>query len=98
MDRVIVDIHVDEDGDVKLDIPSGVKIAPGDYKAELKAAPFSPEEDAPWTEEELKAALESHPVPANQMISGGWEHLGIEDSAVWVEELRRREEEKSAWR
>ena len=97
MDKVIVDIHVDEDGDVTLNIPPDAKIAPGDYKTKLPAALFSPEENAPWTPEELRAALTPHPVPANQIKTGGWEDLGIEDSAKWVEDLRRDEEERRQW-
>ena len=56
-----------------------------------------PDEQWLWTEEELKGLFEFNPVPAEKIVTGGWEDMGITDSQAWVEEQRRIEQEQRGW-
>lgn len=53
------------------------------------------EEDVTWTKEELEELLTpEEPLTGEEMIAqgyfGGWEAMGIEDGAEWVNQLRAR--------
>jgi len=86
--RVTVKGQLTEDGQVKIDLPEGWQ--PGEITVELSL-------EREWSNEELDELLRSEPVPASQIKTGGWEHLGIEDSVEYVEELRRKRQEKTQW-
>ncbi len=93
--------RITEDGELQLNEPEELHdLKPGEVEVTVVSTQVvqpQSSEDVIWTEEELKKALTFHPVPANQMKTGGWEDVGIEDSEKWVEELRRKEELKRQW-
>jgi hypothetical protein len=58
-------------------------------------------EDAPLTEDELKELLRSEPMTGAEIIAAGltgtWADLDIEDGAEWVNEQKRRRQERNRW-
>ena len=79
-----------KDGKLAVELPENV--VDGEVEVTL------PVQDAEvWTDAEIQEFMTFKPVPANQLKTGGWEGMDIEDSAEWVEELRRKEEERQGW-
>lgn len=67
----------------------------------VEAAPAA-EEEAPWTDEEIRAMINPQPKTGAEIVAllkemggEGWDH--ITDSAAWVEELRRKSQERYKW-
>ena len=83
--------QITEEGELKLDLPSGLPAGEVWVTIEI------PEEPA-WTEDELKRALEITPMTGAEIIAagltGGWADQGITDSVAWVEEQRRKRRER----
>jgi len=90
--------HITEDGKLEVELPSG--LPPGEVEVTLrvetqaKTETIDEDDDTPLTDEEIAELLIPKPVPAHLIKTGGWEHMGIEDSVEWVNELRRKEEER----
>ena len=58
--------------------------------------------DVTWTDEEIAELLTpKEPMTGKKMVEagliGGWEHMGIEDSAEWVNEQRAKRRKKLNW-
>lgn len=91
-------VEIDESGEVTLHLPDDF---PRGQRGQLKVV-FMPdtdvtEDDEPWTDEEIEEALNFTPVPAEGIVTGGWEDLGITDSVEWSKERRRQRREKRGW-
>ncbi len=89
-----------KDGELNIDLPENVIDGEIEVKLPVIGAEI-PWEDRPWTEEELEELL--HPDPktgaeiAKSTSIGAWAHLGIEDGVGWVQEQRRKRQEKNRW-
>lgn len=90
MDTVIVKGILTEDGQIVVELPDGWKA--GEIELEVPVEP-----QATYTDEELAELLTPNPKPANEIETGGWEDMGIQDSVAFVEEMRRKRREKSQW-
>ena len=77
-----------QDGKIEVVLPEGWQ--PGEVNVEINIDPA-------FTDEELKELLQSNPKPANQIETGGWEDLGIDDGVSYVEEMRRKRRKKNQW-
>lgn len=82
---------ITEDGELKLDLPSGLPPGEARITIEIPAEPV-------WTEDELKWALQTTPMTGAEIVeaglTGGWEDQGITDGATWVEEQRQKRRER----
>jgi hypothetical protein len=61
------------------------------------------EDENEWTEEELAELLKpKKPMTGKEMVAaglyGGWEDIGIEDGAEWVNQQKAIRKAKSPWR
>jgi hypothetical protein len=86
--------YVTESHEIRAELPDWIQLPPG--KVELIVRPIeggSDDTSPGWTEAELDAMLTFHPVPADQIVTGGWEDIGITDSQEWVEQQRRKHQE-----
>ncbi len=87
---------ITEDGKLVVELPEG--LPSGDVELTLKVSEEEDPENRPWTEEELREAFVFTPKSGAEIIAagltGGWEDHGITDSAAWVEEVRRKQEER----
>jgi hypothetical protein len=93
--------RITENGELEVKLPEG--LPPVEVKIDM-TLPVQPEElpweERPWTEEEIQEMLKSGtPLTGAEIVKlleeeGGWEHMGITDGAEWVEELRRKEQER----
>ena len=83
--------RITEDGELKLDLPSG--LPPGEARITIEI-PIA----AGWTSEEIDKALKVEPMTGAEIVAsgllGGWKDEGITDSAAWVEEQRRKRRER----
>lgn len=80
------------DGKIEVDLPENWQ--PGEIELVI------PSNETVWTDEEwaeIEKLLEPNPKPANEIETGGWEDLGIEDSVAFVEEMRRKRRERNQW-
>jgi hypothetical protein len=90
-----------KNGELKIDLPKNVI----DGEIEVKLAVVQDEipwEDRPWTDEELEELLRPEsPMTGAEIVAagltGGWEHLGIEDSVEWLNEQKRKRNQKRKW-
>jgi hypothetical protein len=97
MVAILLKGYVNESGELKVDIPDWIKLPPGVVKVTIQQIPSSEETQPGWTDEELDELLTFHPTPAEDMVAGGWEDMGITDSQSWVEEQRRKQAEERGW-
>jgi hypothetical protein len=92
--------YITDDGQLKVELPEGWQ--PGEVEVTIavteKSGDDIPWEERPWTQEELDESLKFNPIPAENIVPGGWEDMGIEDSVQWVEEQRRKMMEGRGWR
>lgn len=60
-----------------------------------------PSEDETWTDEELAALSQITPMTGAEIVAaglvGGWQDLGIEDGAEWVNDQKRRRKVRNQW-
>jgi len=86
--------QITEDGELKLELPSGLPAGEARITIEIPAEPK-------WTADELKRALQTTPMTGAEIVeaglTGGWEDQGITDSVAWVEEQRRKRRERHQW-
>ena len=86
-------------GKIEIDLPENV--IDGEIEVTVPVAETAgeeiPWEERPWTDEEIAEFFKFEGKPLGEIETGGWEDMDIEDSAEWVEELRRKEEERSKW-
>jgi hypothetical protein len=92
MEKLYLSGIITEDGRLEVTLPPGTPPGPAGVIVE----PL--DENRPWTEEEIRAALVHHPKTGAEIAAsdaiGSWAHLGIEDPVAWVEEVRRKEREQ----
>jgi len=59
------------------------------------------DDEIAWTDEEIAEMLQPDPKTGAEIVAlghtGGWEHLGIEDSVEWLQEQRRKRREARGW-
>ncbi len=90
-----------KDGELNIDLPENVM--DGEIEVKLPVAEDAIAwEDRPWMEDELEELLRPEPPMTGAEIvaaglTGGWEHLGIEDSVEWLNEQKRRRKEQRKW-
>jgi hypothetical protein len=92
--------HVPKSGELKVQLPDEFQEVDVEVRVTAVRNAANEEielEDVPLTDEEIKELLKPNPLPASQIIGGGWEHKGITDSQHWVEERRRKEREQRGW-
>ena len=99
--------HVKKGGKVTLQLPpefedDEVRITVESVRrTEATPAEEIPWEDRPWTKEAIEALLRPNPSTLGEIAQspefGAWADLGIEDSQAWVDEVRRKEEERRKW-
>jgi hypothetical protein len=93
--------RITEDGELEVKLPEG--LPPVEVKIDM-TLPVQPEElpweERPWTEEELRELMRFEAKTGVEIAKflqeegGGWEDMGITDSAAFVDELRRKQRER----
>jgi hypothetical protein len=86
--------YITEDGQLKVELPEGWQ--PGEVEVTIavteKSGDEIPWEERPWTQEELDESLKFKPVPAEDIVPGGWEVSESvkdwPDSAIMVRMMR----------
>lgn len=76
------------DGKIELDLPEGWQS--GEVQVSIIIEPT-------FTDEELDEMMVSNPKPANQIETGGWEDVAIDDSVEWVKNQRRKNQRDNQW-
>lgn len=95
--------HITEDGRLEVSLPAGLPPGEVDVTLELPNTDALPWELRPWTDEEIAeltkpgVAKSGAEIVANLRREGGWEDVDITDSAEWVRELRRKQQERRKW-
>lgn len=63
--------------------------------------PKTPTAEPPWTDEELEHLIQPDPRTGAEIVAmgltGGWEHLDIDDGATWVNEQKAKRRRKNQW-
>ena len=97
--RQTVHGYLNDKGEIEIDLPENWQ--PGEIQVLVPVKDDTPESDwenQPWTEEELKEMLTFRPSTMGEILKSGLVGSGadleIEDSAEYVEKLRRNEEEQ----
>lgn len=87
--------HITEDGKLEIELPEGLPSGEVEVMLQVRTqAEVDADDDTPLTPEEIAELLIPKPVPGHLIQTGGWEDMGITDSVEWVNELRRKEEER----
>jgi hypothetical protein len=95
--------QITEDGEIRIDVPEGVQLPPGEVRVTLQlvtdAAPEVSDETL-WTDEELAELLKIEPKSGAEALAelekldsiygNPWTEKGITDSVEWVLEQRRK--------
>ena len=92
-------------GQLELELPEG--LPSGKVHVTLEITPAVDDltwEERPWTDEELEALLKVEPKTGMEiaaeiqagMLGDGWSHIKV-SGAEWVEEQRRKWQERSKW-
>jgi hypothetical protein len=93
--------HITHDGKLECDLPAGLPAGEVEVVIELPDSLELAPGDQTWIEAELDALLQHEPRTAVEIAAsdavGSWKHLNITDSAAWVEQVRRKEQEHHAW-
>src|SRR5215212_3487095 len=94
MNKIELTAYVDETGELKLKLPPEFH-GEVDVIVESKSyLPTGTNQGEPTREEDdLSKLPDFNPVPAKDIVGGGWEDMGITDSQAWVDEVRRKDEE-----
>jgi hypothetical protein len=74
----------------KLDVTLPENVQDGEAEVIIPIA----DDETPFADEEIREFLTFRALPAEQIVTGGWEHRDIGDSVEWAAALRRREEER----
>lgn len=90
--------HVTEDGELIFDPPKNLPPGKVEITIEVPRKPAPIDEDQSFTDEEIRELLIFEPKSGKEVIeeglTGGWEDMGITDPVAWVEEQRRKIEER----
>ncbi len=93
MDAIEVEGHVNQDGELEIELPT--PLPPGKVRVRIERV------EEPLTEEEAARLVRTRPASGAEIVAsqavGGWAELGIEDGQAWVDELRRRRKERRRW-
>jgi hypothetical protein len=83
--------HITEEGELKLDLPSGLPAGEARITIEIPVEMAKPSEA-------LTRSLQIEPLTGAEIVAagltGGWAEEGITDGAAWVEEQRRKRRER----
>jgi hypothetical protein len=89
--------RINASGHLEVDLPEG--LPPGEVRIRIELA--EGEDVAPLTDAELDELMRPQPMTGAELVAagltGGWQELGIEDGAAWVEEVRRKRKERRVW-
>lgn len=89
--------RINESGQLEVALPEG--LPPGEVRIRIELA--EGENVAPLTDAELDELMRPQPMTGAEIVAagltGGWQDVGIEDGAAWVEEVRRKRKERRAW-
>lgn len=83
--------YITEDGQLNVELPEHHPTGEVTVTIETPHTEGTSWEERPWTDEELDQMLQSKPIPAKDIVAGGWEALNITDRQAWVEEQRRKD-------
>lgn len=94
--------RITETGELEIKLPEGLPAGEVQVTVEMpaEAAAEIPWEERPWTDEEIREMMHFEAKTGAEIArmikeeGGGWEDMGITDSAEWVDELRRKELER----
>jgi hypothetical protein len=93
--------RITEKGELEVKLPEGLPPVEVGIEMTLPVPPEElPWEERPWAEEELKELMRFEAKTGAEIAKflqeggGGWEDMGITDSAAFVDELRRKEQER----
>ena len=87
-----------ENGELKVELPDNVVDGEVEVTIPISDEDELPWEERAWTEAELTDMLNFEGKSLGDIETGGWENLGITDSLEFVEDVRRKEEERhSKW-
>jgi hypothetical protein len=87
-----------KNGELKVDLPDNVQDGEVEVTIPVSDTGELPWEERPWAEDELADMLNFEGKSLGEIETGGWEDLEITDSVSFVEDLRRKEEERhSKW-
>jgi hypothetical protein len=82
---------ITEEGTLKLELPAGLPVGEARITIEIPSEPR-------WTAADLDRVLQTTPMTGAEIVKagllGGWEGMGINDGAGWVEERRRARRER----
>lgn len=103
MTTIELTVRVGENGELKVQLPD--EFRSNEVRVRVEAIPGDareiPWEERPWTDEEIEELLKPNPLPGSEIAKspavGSWSHMGIEDSAQYVEELRRQRKDRNQW-
>ena len=88
--------YITETGEIRVELPDNWQ--PGEIEIVIPVAAENHETHATADETiadvEFEEPLQFQGKPLGEIVTGGWEHLGIEDPVEWVEEMRRKEQER----
>jgi hypothetical protein len=90
-------VYQTEDGEVRFKLPEGVTLDQLRIRVEIAESNLPSSNEIDWTEAEIAEMLAFKPVPAEQIVTGGWEDLNITDSQAWVEKIRQQNRSKRRW-
>jgi hypothetical protein len=95
MTEIELTAYVDETGEVTLKLPPEFR---GEVEVIVKSRSYLPtgtnQGDPTLAENDLSKLPDFNPVPAEDIVTGGWEDIGITDSVAWVEEQRQKAREQ----
>jgi hypothetical protein len=104
MTTIELTARVSETGELKVQLPA--EFRSNEVRVRVEALEDEqdqekPWEERPWTREEIEELLQPNPQTGSEIAKspaiGSWSHLGIEDSAEYVEQLRRQRKERHQW-
>ena len=87
-------------GELEAKLPEG--LPPGEVEISIELPDSElPWDLRPWTKEELDDMMKFEPATGAEIVAsdsfGAWADEGITDSVAWVEEVRRKEQERHNW-
>jgi len=75
-----------KDGKLEIEIPDDLREGEYSVLVEVNQPVDTPDDD--------EVRIQFQPKPAEQIQTGGWEHVDIQDSVEWVSEQRRKRREQ----
>lgn len=98
--RIELKGRIDENGQLQVTLPTG--LPPGEVEITLHIVSEGDQASETWTQDELDDMLIFKAATGEEIaasgVFGGWAHRDdITDSEEFIQEIRRREQERSKW-